>query len=139
LDSIQAAFLSIKLKFLDELNRERRAVADLYHEKLAPTPLGLPRETAPAYHVYHLYVVRVPDGKRDALKAHLSTQGIPTMVHYATPVHAQPVIKKYKTRKVKLPVTEKLREEVLTLPLFPGMTEPEVEAVATSIRQFFGR
>jgi len=139
LDSIQAAFLSIKLKFLDELNRERRAVAELYHKKLAPTPLGLPREIAPAYHVYHLYVVRVPDGERDALKAHLLTQGIPTMVHYATPVHAQPVIKKYKTRKVKLPVTEKLREEVLTLPLFPGMTEPEVEAVATSIQQFFGR
>jgi dTDP-4-amino-4,6-dideoxygalactose transaminase len=139
LDSIQAAFLSIKLKFLDELNRERRAVAELYHKKLAVTPLCLPRETDGAYHVYHLYVVRVPDGKRDALKAHLATQGIPTMVHYATPVHAQPVLKQHKTRKVKLPVTEKLRGEVLTLPLFPGMMEPEVDAVATSIRQFFGK
>jgi dTDP-4-amino-4,6-dideoxygalactose transaminase len=137
LDSLQAAFLSIKLKFLDELNRERRAVAELYHKKLAGTPLGLPRETAGAYHVYHLYVVRVPDGKRNSLKEHLASLGIPTMVHYATPVHAQPIIKKHKTRKVKLPVTEKLREEVLTLPLFPGMTEPEIDAVAVAIRQFY--
>ena len=139
LDSLQAAFLSIKLKFLDELNRERRAVAELYHKKLAKTPLGLPREVAGAYHVYHLYVVRVPDGKRNALKEHLAAQGIPTMIHYATPVHAQPILKKYPTRKVKLPVTEKLREEVLTLPLFPGMTEPEVDAVASAIQRFFGR
>jgi len=137
LDSLQAAFLSIKLKFLDELNRERRAVADLYHKKLSGTPLGLPREVAGAYHVYHLYVVRVPDGKRNALKDHLAAQGIPTMIHYATPVHVQPIMKKYKTRKVKLPVTDRLREEVLTLPLFPGMTEPEVDAVAGAIQNFF--
>jgi dTDP-4-amino-4,6-dideoxygalactose transaminase len=138
LDSIQAAFLSIKLKFLDELNRERRAVAELYHRKLAGTPLGLPREAAGAYHVYHLYVIRVPDRKRNALKDFLAAQGIPTMVHYATPVHAQPIIKKHKTRKVALPVTEKLREEVLTLPLFPGMTEPEIDAVTGAIKKFFG-
>jgi dTDP-4-amino-4,6-dideoxygalactose transaminase len=139
LDSLQAAFLSIKLKFLDELNRERRAVAELYHKKLAGTPLGLPREVSPAYHVYHLYVVRVPDGKRNALKEHLSNAGIPTMIHYATPVHAQPIMKKYATRKVKLPVTEKLRDQVLTLPLFPGMTEPEVDAVAGAVQRFFGK
>jgi dTDP-4-amino-4,6-dideoxygalactose transaminase len=137
LDSLQAAFLSIKLRFLDELNRERRAVAELYHQKLASTPLILPREASQAYHVYHLYVVRVPDGKRDALKAHLAAEGIPTMVHYATPVHAQPVMRKQKVRKVKLPVTEMLRKEVLTIPLFPGMTEPEVAAVAASIKKFY--
>lgn len=139
LDSIQAAFLSIKLKFLDELNRERRAVAEMYHKKLAGAPIVLPRETANAYHVYHLYVVRVPDGKRDALKDHLAANGIPTMVHYAVPVHEQPIMKCHKTRKVKLPVTEMLRGEVLTLPLFPGMTEPEVDAVAASIHRFFGK
>ena len=111
----------------------------MYHKKLAGTPLGLPRETANAYHVYHLYVVRVPDGKRNALKEHLAAQGIPTMIHYATPVHAQPIMKSYKTRKVKLSVTERLREEVLTLPLFPGMTEPEVDAVATSLQRFFAK
>jgi len=138
LDSIQAAFLSIKLKFLDELNRERRSVADMYHKKLANTPLRLPHEARDAYHVYHLYVIRVPDKKRDALKEHLAKEGIPTMIHYATPVHAQPIIKKHKIRKAKLTTTEKLRDEVLTLPLFPGMTEPEIDAVAASIKRFFG-
>ena len=137
LDSIQAAFLSIKLKFLDELNRERRAVAEMYHKKLAGTPLGLPREPAGAYHVYHIYVVRIPNGDRDALKAHLAAEGIPTMVHYATPVHAQPIMKKHKTRKVKLPVTDRLCGQVLTLPLFPGMTEPEIDAVAAALRRFY--
>ena len=137
LDSVQAAFLSIKLKFLDELNRERRAVAELYHNQLAGTPLGLPREAAHAYHVYHLYVVRVPDGKRDALKSHLAANAVPTMVHYATPVDAQPVMRAQKTRKVELPVTEKLRREVLTLPLFPGMTEAEVTTVAGAIHSFY--
>jgi dTDP-4-amino-4,6-dideoxygalactose transaminase len=111
----------------------------MYHKKLAATPLGLPREVAGAYHVYHLYVVRVPDGKRNALKEYLAIQGIPTMIHYATPVHMQPIMKKNKTRKVKLPVTEKLREEVLTLPLFPGMTEPEVDAVSDAVQRFFGK
>jgi len=71
------------------------------------------------------------------LKTHLAADGIPTMVHYATPVHAQPIMKNYKTRKVALPVTEKLRDEVLTLPLFPGMTGQEVDAVAQSIRRFY--
>ncbi len=137
LDSIQAAFLSLKLKFLDELNRERRTVAGLYHRMLAGTPLGLPREAPRAYHVYHLYVVRVPSGKRDALKSHLASEGIPTMVHYATPVDAQPVMKQFKTRKVKLPVTGQLQKEVLTLPLFPGMTESEVTAVSESIKKFY--
>ena len=61
------------------------------------------------------------------------------MVHYATPVHAQPIMKKHKTRKAKLLVTEKLSNEVLTLPLFPGMTEPEVDAVAGAICCFFGK
>jgi dTDP-4-amino-4,6-dideoxygalactose transaminase len=139
LDSLQAAFLSIKLKFLDELNRERRAVAGMYHKKLAGMPLGLPQEVTNAYHVYHLYVVRVPGGKRDALKTHLAADGIPTMVHYATPVHAQPIMRKHKSRKVKLPITERLREEVLTLPLFPGMTEPEIDAVAGSLHRFFAK
>jgi dTDP-4-amino-4,6-dideoxygalactose transaminase len=119
------------------LNRERRSIAELYHKRLDGTPLGLPREAAHAYHVYHLYVVRVPDGKRDDLKKHLAAEGIPTMVHYATPVDVQPIIKMQKTRKVKLPVTEKLRKEVLTLPLFPGMTEPEVTAVTRSIKRFY--
>lgn len=139
LDSIQAAFLSIKLDHLDALNDERRKLAAFFEEKLRRTPLKLPQEVPGALHVYHIYVVRVPDGKRDALKAHLATEGVPSMIHYATPVHRQPIMKKYKTRKVSLPVTEKLRNEVLTLPFFPGMTFEEVDLIAQSIRSFYGK
>lgn len=137
LDSVQAAFLSIKLDRLDAINDERRKLALLFEQKLGKTPLVLPQEVPGALHVYHIYVVRVPVGKRDALKDFLAQEGVPSMIHYATPVHAQPVMKQYKTRRVPLPVTQALAKEVLTLPFFPGMTEAEVDAVAQAVKKFF--
>lgn len=137
LDSLQAAFLSLKLDRLDVLNDERRRLAGLFESKLAGTPLLLPAETPGALHVYHIYVVRVPGGKRDALKAFLAQEGIPSMIHYATPVHSQPIMKRYATRRVPLSVTQKLSKEVLTLPFFPGMTEREVDMVTQAIKKFF--
>ena len=82
-------------------------------------------------------MVRVPGGKRTALKEHLAQEGIPAMVHYEVPVHRQPIVRKYKTRKVPLPVTEKLSREVLTLPFYPGMTESEVDLIAQAIKKFY--
>lgn len=137
LDSVQAAFLSIKLDHLDAMNDERRRLATLFEQKLRKTPLLLPQEAPGALHVYHLYVVRVPDGRRDALRASLAQEGVPSMVHYATPVHLQPVMKRYKTRRVPLPVTAALAKDVLTLPFFPGMTETEVEMVAQAVKNFY--
>ncbi len=139
LDSVQAAFLSIKLDHLDEMNDERRKLAGLFAQKLQKSPLVLPSEVPGALHVYHIYVVRVPGGKRDALKEFLAQEGVPSMIHYATPVHAQPIMKKYKTRRVPLPVTQALAGEVLTLPFFPGMTEAEVETVSQAVLKFFKR
>lgn len=138
LDSIQAAFLSIKLSHLDALNDERRKLASLFEKKLEKTPLILPQQIPGALHVYHIYVVRVPDEKRDALKSHLAQDGIPSMIHYEFPVHRQPIVKKYRTRKMNLAVTERLCREVLTLPFFPGMTEQEVDLIAQSVKKFFG-
>ncbi|OQA56233.1 MAG: dTDP-3-amino-3,6-dideoxy-alpha-D-galactopyranose transaminase [Candidatus Omnitrophica bacterium ADurb.Bin277] len=137
LDSVQAAFLSIKLDRLDAFNDERRRLAVLFERKLKRLPLILPAEVPGALHVYHIYVVRVPDGKRNALKEHLLQEGIPSMVHYEIPVHRQPVMKRYKNRKVPLPVTEKLKDEVLTLPFYPGMTEEEAELVTQAVRKFY--
>lgn len=137
LDSLQAAFLSIKLGRLDALNETRRTLAKRFEEKLSPTPVICPGQVAGAQHVYHIYVVRVPDGQRDALKEHLAQEGIPSMVHYEIPVHRQPIMRRHKTRKVPLPVTEKLKKEVLTLPFYPGMTESEVDLVATAIKKFY--
>lgn len=137
LDSIQAAFLSIKLDHLDALNDERRKLAMLFEQKLEATPLHLPRQVPGALHIYHIYVVRVPDGKRDALKAHLMQNSIPSMIHYELPVHRQPIMKRYKIRKVALTVTERVCKEALTLPFFPGMTENEVDTMAQSIKKFY--
>ncbi|OQA39808.1 MAG: dTDP-3-amino-3,6-dideoxy-alpha-D-galactopyranose transaminase [Candidatus Omnitrophica bacterium ADurb.Bin314] len=137
LDSLQAAFLSIKLGRLDALNETRRTLAKRFEEKLSPTPVISPGQVAGAQHVYHIYVVRVPDGQRDALKEYLAQEGIPSMVHYEIPVHRQPIMRRHKTRKVPLPVTEKLKKEVLTLPFYPGMTESEVDLVATAIKKFY--
>ncbi|HOW58869.1 MAG TPA: DegT/DnrJ/EryC1/StrS family aminotransferase [Candidatus Omnitrophota bacterium] len=139
LDSIQAAFLSIKLDRLDAFNDERRKLAVLFEEKLDKTPLVLPAQINGALHVYHIYVVRVPDGKRDALKSHLAQDGIPSMIHYEIPVHRQPVMRQYATKRVRLTVTERICREVLTLPFFPGMTGQEVATVAESVKNFFGK
>ena len=137
LDSVQAAFLSIKLGRLDVLNDERRKLAARFEKALKGTPLILPAEVPGALHVYHIYDVRVPDGKRDALKAHLAEEGIPSMVHYEIPVHSQPVMARHRPRKVPLPVTEALKEEVLTLPFYPGMTGDEVGMIARAVRKFY--
>ena len=137
LDSVQAAFLSLKLDRLDELNDERRKLAALFEQKLKKTPLLLPVQVPGALHVYHIYVVRVPDGKRDALKTYLAHEGIPSMIHYEVPVHSQPIMKKYETRKVSMPVTEKIRQEVLTLPFYPGITEAEADLIAQTVKKFY--
>ncbi len=137
LDSIQATFLNLKLKQLDGINQNRREIADIYHKELKTTPLGLPYETPGAYHVYHIYVVRVPQGKRDALKEYLASKNIPSMIHYKTVVDEQPVMKRFKTRKVDLSTTRKLQQEVLTLPLFPYMKKAEMLFITSAIKQFY--
>ncbi len=139
LDALQAAILSTKLKYLDSLNQKRRRVAALYRERLSSTPLILPGETKDAFHVYHLFVVRVPNLKREALRKFLNEQGIPTMTHYAIPVHRQPACRSFAKKDDRLPITEQLAQETLALPLFPEITDEEVDLVSRTIRQFFGK
>lgn len=137
LDTIQAAVLSVKLKYLDSFNEKRRAIAARYHSLLSSTPLLLPNETPEARHVYHLYVVRVPNGKRDALAKYLQEKGIGTAIHYHTAVHRQPFFRKLHKKRLHLPVTEKLTGQILSLPMFPEMTEDEIERTTDTIRQFY--
>ena len=137
LDALQAAFLNIKLKSLDTFNDNRRKAAAIYKRALAGTPLGLPVESEGRKHVYHLFVVRVPDGKRDALQAKLAADGIRTMVHYATPVHKQPACRDLVKKTSLLTVTDKISREILSLPMFPEMTEDEVLRVAQCINSFY--
>ncbi len=132
LDEVQAAILRIKLRHLDAWNARRRVLAGRYRELLAGSGLGLPQESPDGAHVYHLFVVRAPG--RDALCEHLREAGIGTGIHYPLPAHLQPAYHDLGGRPGQLPVTERLAGEVLSLPMFPELTEAEVEEVAGVIR-----
>lgn len=136
LHAIQAAFLRVKLRHLNTWNERRRHVAALYYAALADVgEVELPREASYARHVYHLLVIRCD--RRDDLQAHLTAQRIGTGLHYPLPLHLQPAFGHLKLRRGAFPVTERTAERLLSLPMFPEMTEAQVERVATAIRRFY--
>lgn len=136
LDELQAAILRVKLRHLDAWNERRRAIAARYAGALAGLPdLVLPREQPGAYHVYHLYVVRTPH--RDALQQHLRARGVGTQVHYPVPVHLQEAYQDLGYRPGSLPETERAAAEILSLPLYPELTDAQIEHVCASVREFF--
>lgn len=131
LDSMQAAILRVKLNYLDEWIAARRRLAALYTTLLAGTHVSTPAELPGYQHVYHLYVIRSQN--RDALQAHLKERGIGTAIHYPSPVHLQPFYANGHNRRGQFPIAEKLCNEILSLPMFPEMTEEQVEIVAAEI------
>lgn len=138
LDELQAAILRVKLRYLETWNARRRAIAARYAEALADLPdLMLPREQPWAYHVYHLYVVRTP--RRDALQQHLQAHGVGTQVHYPVPVHLQEAYQDLGYRPGALPETERAAREILSLPLYPELTDAQVDHVCASVRAFFSQ
>jgi dTDP-4-amino-4,6-dideoxygalactose transaminase len=132
-NEIQAAIGRVLLRRLDAANERRRALAARYQRGLAGLPLALPSERAGARHVYHLYVVRTP--RRQALAAHLEARGIQTGVHYPVPAHLQPAVDPF--MPPALPATERLVDEILTLPISAGHTDAEIDAVVDAVRSFF--
>ena len=133
-NEIQAAIGRVLLGRLDAMNDRRRVLAARYGAALAGVPLGLPAERPGARHVYHLYVVRTP--RRAELAAFLKARGIQTGIHYPVATHRQPAVERYAGSP--LPETERLVDEILTLPLSAGHTEAEIDAVAAAVREFFG-
>jgi len=131
LDEIQAAILRVKLRHLDAWTAERRRWAARYADLLADARLRLPREAPAVRHGYHLYVVRSP--RRDALRCLLQQQGIATAVHYPTPVHLQPAYATLGYGAGSFPVAERACTEVLSLPLYPELTEEEIGRVAAAL------
>lgn len=129
LDELQAAFLRVKLKTLDAANDERRRLAALYRRHLAEAAeVGLPSEAPWAHHVWHLFVARTP--KRDAVQGRMRAGGVDTLIHYPIPCHLQPVFECYGYRRGDFPLAERLADEVLSLPLWPGMPERDVAEAA---------
>ncbi len=126
LDEVQAAFLSVKLKHLDRENERRRQIALFYTKHLDPKKVTLPDGPADASsHVWHLFVVRSP--QRDVLRQHLSTHGIETLIHYPVPPHKQEAYKEF--NHLSLPVTERIHEQVLSLPMGPLLSDEEARRV----------
>jgi dTDP-4-amino-4,6-dideoxygalactose transaminase len=136
LDALQAAFLRTKLRYLSEWNAARRASAALYSAALAGTPVTLPTETEGAFHTYHQFTVRAPE--RDRLQASLRERRIATRIYYPIPLHAQPCFEYLGNRIGEFPVSEQLAREVLSLPIFPGITPDQIERVARAVGEFYG-
>ena len=136
LDEIQAAILRIKLRKLPEWNARRLAIARLYNDRLAGSGVIVPEIAEGGRHVFHCYVVRVPGGKRDALRQHLSERGIGTGVHYPVPIHLQDAAGFLGYRHGDLPVTERLAGEVVSLPMYPELSDAQVDTVAGAIAGF---
>jgi dTDP-4-amino-4,6-dideoxygalactose transaminase len=134
LDTLQAAFLLAKLAHLDAWTRRRREIARAYDAAFAGLPLGLPVEAAGNHHVYHQYTVRTP--ARDALKDHLLELGIETGIHYPTGLHRMPALRPYVADPEGFAETDRAAAEVFCLPIFPEMTDEEVQRVIAAVRSF---
>lgn len=133
MDEIQAAFLNVKLKYIDEENEKRRQVAQHYIEGITGSDIVLPSTSAlTSAHVWHLFVIRHPE--RDQLQKYLSEQGVQTMIHYPIAPHKQQANKDW--NGISLPVTEKIHKEVLSLPISTVMTDEEVERVYMVVNGF---
>lgn len=138
LDELQAALLSVKLKYLYEWTSKRIVAANLYSHLLANTgDLVLPVTALHATHVYHLFVIRTT--YRDALQKFLQEQGIGTLIHYPIPIHLQEAYESLGLKKGAFPIAEELATTCLSLPIWPGISEEEISYVCKSIKQFFDK
>jgi dTDP-4-amino-4,6-dideoxygalactose transaminase len=139
LDELQAAFLRVKLPHVHRWNDMRREAAARYRAMLEDVQeVGLPTERRNARHVYHQFTVRVMQPRRDALRSHLSKRAIETAIHYPSTIQQSPVYA-LAYRRMHCPEAERAVAEVLSLPFWPMIGEPDQRRVANAIRNFFGR
>lgn len=132
LDDIQAAILGVKLKYLDKENRERQDIAQHYTQRIENKVVFLPAVESTENHVFHQYVIR--SSKRDRLQEYLSNEGIQTQIHYPKAIHRQEAYKEMSN--LEFPISEKIQNEILSIPLFPSMTNEEKEIIIETINQF---
>jgi dTDP-4-amino-4,6-dideoxygalactose transaminase len=137
MEGIQGAVLGVKLKHLETWTRKRRHVAHRYHELLVDTPLQLPREADYAESAWHLYVVRHP--RRDDLKKHLEANQVGCALHYPLPLHLQKCYASLGYKAGDFPVAEKACRECLSLPIYPELTEAQIQRVVEVVKEFFAQ
>jgi dTDP-4-amino-4,6-dideoxygalactose transaminase len=129
--------LSVKLPHLDEWNRARRSRAALYDQSLRDIPnIVTPYVLPDVEPVYHLYVIRVADGRRDALQAYLAEKGVSTGLHYPIPVHLQKAYAHLGHKPGDFPASERIASQGLSLPMFAELTDEQVHCVTDKIKEF---
>ncbi|MBU1053464.1 MAG: DegT/DnrJ/EryC1/StrS family aminotransferase [Proteobacteria bacterium] len=135
MDGIQGAILEVKLKYLSAWNDARRKNAGIYKELFEDTEhILLPVETSQTKHVYHIYAIRTK--RRDTLIEYLTKAGISCGIHYPVPIHLQDAYKTMELEKGSFPVAEKCADELVSLPMFPELTQEQIEYVAHEIKRF---
>lgn len=138
LDTLQAAILLVKLKYLDRYSAARNEVADRYDVAFAQHPqIQSPERAANSTHVFHQYTIQVNAESRDALKAHLQAKGVPSMVYYPLPVHLQKAYLEYGYQQGDFPVSEELCKKVLSLPIHTEMNPAEQDYIIRQVLDFF--
>jgi dTDP-4-amino-4,6-dideoxygalactose transaminase len=138
LDSIQAAVLNVKLKYLDEYSAARNKAAEYYDKAFANHPnITTPARYNKSNHVFHQYTLKLKDANRDALKAHLESKGIPMMIYYPVPLHMQKAYKSDRYKAGDFPITECLSKAVFSLPMHTELDEEQLEYITSSVLEFF--
>jgi len=138
LDTLQAAILSVKLKYLEEHNRARKEVADFYDNAFREIKeVIIPEREKYSTHTFHQYTIRVKDGKRDSLQKYLKDAAIPSMVYYPVTMHSQKAYNYLGYHETDFPVSSALCKEVLSLPIHPEMDEEQLEYIAATLLKYF--
>jgi len=139
LDTLQAAILNVKLKYLDEYSAHRNTVAAYYDRNLSGIPgLQIPHRAGNSTHVYHQYTIQVAQG-RDAFKAYLEEKGIPTMIYYPVPLHFQEAYRREDFGPGSFTITERLSETVLSLPIDTEIKPEQLEYITRATAAYFGK
>ena len=135
LDTLQAAILDFKLSHLDEWNQQRNALVKLYRKNIGnESKIILPVEVSnSSFQNYHLFVIRLPESNRDTVLSELHKKEIFAGIHYPLPIHKQAVYSKYAFSKEEFPVSSMVADQIISLPLFPEMTEEEVDIVSETL------
>jgi UDP-2-acetamido-2-deoxy-ribo-hexuluronate aminotransferase len=137
LDTLQAAILNVKLNYLDEYERKRNEVAAYYDQNLAGIKaIDLPFRAPNSTHVFHQYTIKV-EGKRNELRDHLASAGVPTMIYYPVPLHLQNAYRQKDFGEGSFPVTEKLSKSVLSLPIHTEMPVEHQDFICSTIKAYF--
>ena len=137
LDTLQAAILQVKLKYLDEYARKRKEVADYYDKHLTNVSfIEIPFRSSNSTHVFHQYTIKTKGIDRDQFKKYLAEKNVPSMIYYHIPLHLQNAYRQATFGEGSFPVTERLSKTVLSLPIHTEMTEDELSYICRVIREY---